>query len=161
MAVAMSKEQIKLFHSLEEMQAHVDSKSPKLKGVPLAEVPNMDSLSEHSYIGGQVLSVMYDSYSQGHGALVFVEDTGVPKSAYHLILKVDGHLIEHMPSVDSDYMMFVSGAIYFENEDVEYSQDTGMQLAMVLMCESVMLRCRETRDCGGVKGRGVGHSSTY
>ena len=126
MAVAVSKEQIKLFHNFEEMQAYVDGKSPQPKRILLVDGPNTSSLDEHSYVGGQVLSVMFDSYSQGHSAMAFVEDVGVPGSIYNLILKIDGQLVEHMPSVDSDYMLFVSGAIYFEDEEIEYSQDTGM-----------------------------------
>ena len=124
-AVAVSKKQIKLFHNMEEMQVYVDSFSPKLKRVLLVDIPNLNSFEEHSYVGGQVLNVLSDSYSQGHAAMVFVEDVGVPDSIYNLIIKIDGDLVEMMPSVDSEYMLFVSGAIYLEDEEIEYSQDTG------------------------------------
>ena len=117
----VSQEQIKLFKTFDELKVHLDSLP--LKRVLVQEIPEQASL-DGCYVGGKVLNVLSESYSQGHNAMVFVEDGDAGMDALHIIFKVSGDLIELMPTLTTEYMLFVGGA-YMEDDEIEFSQDTG------------------------------------
>lgn len=121
-AASVSKEQILLFKTFEEAKDHGERLS--LKRVLVQDISAHGNL-HGCYVGGKVVNVVSESYSQGHDSLVFVEDGDAGIDALHLIIRISGELVEMLPSINREYQIFVSGALRVENEEIEFSQDTG------------------------------------
>ena len=136
-ASGVSKDQVKVFKSFKLLKAHVESLG--LKRVLVQDMPGLSDMNG-CYVGGKIVSVLSDSYSQGHDARVFVEDGGMGEDALHAILKVSGELIEVLPSINSEYMLFVSGA-HLEDDEIEFSQDTGKYIMLSLTVAMATPQC--------------------
>ena len=121
---SVSKEQIKVFKSLKLLQTHVERLG--LRRIFVQDMPSLTDL-DGVYIGGKIVSVLSESYSQGHDAIVFVEDGDMGVEALHGMIQISGDLIELLPTLDDGFKLFVSGA-HLEDDGVEFSQDTGKKL---------------------------------
>ena len=146
-AATASNDQIKLFKKFEEVKDYGERLS--LKRVFVQDIPRQEKL-DGCYVGGKVVNVASESYSQGHDSLVFVDDGESGKETLQVLIRIGGDLVELLPSIDSDYMVFVAGA-YFEDEDIAYSQDTGEGKAnydaILRLTKSCDLCCRQVCGC--------------
>ena len=119
-----SKKQIVLYKAFFQLRNYVEN-NLGLRRVFIQNLPDQDSL-DGCYVGGKIVNVVS---SQGGGSMVFVEDGGdLGIDTLHGTLKISRELMDQLPSLDSQSMLFVGGALLEEEdfEGTEFTQDTGM-----------------------------------
>ena len=117
-----SEKRVELFHTFAEFKRHVNSLP--LNRLRFQNIASHDSLDGY-YVGGKVVSIKSESYSQGHDSLVFLEEEDAEKDPFQIMMRVSGELVELLPTLNTDFAVFVAGA-RLEDDDVDFSQDTGV-----------------------------------
>ena len=120
-ASSVSQDQVKLFRTLREFKMQIECLP--LSRVFIEDLGRQNSLDGY-FFGGNVVSVSSESYSQGHDAIVFLEDEDAGMDALQVMVRISGELVELLPTLNTEYMMFIAGA-YMEDDNMEFSQDTG------------------------------------
>lgn len=119
---SVSEEQVKLFRTFAEFKGHVSSLP--LNRLRFQNIANHDSLDGY-YVGGKVVSIMSESYSQGHDSLVFLEEEDAEESPFQIMMRISGELVELLPTLNTEFAVFVAEA-NIEVDDIDFSQDTGV-----------------------------------
>ena len=121
-----SKKQIVLYKAFFQLRNYVEN-SLGLRRVFIQNLPDQDNL-DGCYVGGNIVNVVS---SPGGGSMVFVEDGGdLGIDTLHGTLKISQELMDQLPSLDSQFMLFVGGASLEEDDEddfggTEFTQDTG------------------------------------
>ena len=123
----LSKKQVVCYRAFYQMRSYVENKLG-LRRVFVQDLPNQNNL-DGCYFGGRIVNAVTSSNSQGSqgGSIVFVEDSGdLGMDALHGVLKISQELMDQLPTLDNQFMLFVSGAFLEENDDnEEFTQETG------------------------------------
>ena len=122
--------QVQGFLSIKDLEQYAEGL--QLRRVTLRDLNNQRDL-ETGYVGGWVLAQHAYPYSQGHNVDVFIRDestSDVNENAKHLMVTIDGKIVEEMPTLlSNEFMLFLHKA-RVEDENVAFSQDHHKRLVV-------------------------------
>lgn len=133
-ATNSSKKQVVPYRTLYQMRSYVENKLG-LRQVYVQDLPNQDNL-DGCYFGGRIVNVVpSSSRSQGGGSIVFVKDNDdLGMDTLHGVLQVSQELMDQLPTLDNQFMLFVSGASLEEvndDEEQQFTQETGKSVTLL------------------------------
>lgn len=119
-ASGSSKKQVVPYKAFFQMRNYVEN-ILGLRRVFIQNLPDEENLVG-CYVGGKVVNVV----SSPGGSMVFVEDSSdLGIDTLHGTLKISKELMDQLPALDNQFMLFVGGAWLEKSDDTEFTQDTG------------------------------------
>ena len=124
-ASGSSKKQVVPYKAFYEMRNYVED-TLGLRRVFIQNLPDQDDLVG-CYVGGRIINAVSPSAGSGGRSMVFVEDSSdLGMDALRGTLRISQELMDQLPALDDQFMLFVGGASLEENDDTEFTQDTGI-----------------------------------